>query len=101
VRNALIPQRFIVPAASVQAHKADFQQSDRMITQVSEQFGVNSRVVMPASARAFVGPIMVGQSGQGISRWINPSRQLMGQPANNTFMMGARFHDQAPLELSS
>ena len=78
VRSALIAQRLIVPAAPVQAHETDFQQSDRTFTEMPKELGINTSVVMTPSARAFVCPVVIGQPGQWIGGWINPAGQLMG-----------------------
>lgn len=96
MRSAPVPQRFIIPAAPVQAHETDFEQSYRTITEMLKQFGIDASVMMAAGARAFVGPIVVGKSGQWIDGWINPPGQLMGQAADNISMLSSRFHDQSP-----
>ena len=66
MRSAPVPQRFIIPAAPVQAHEANFEQSDRTITEMLKEFGIDASVMMAAGARAFVCPILVGKPGQWI-----------------------------------
>jgi hypothetical protein len=58
-----------------------------------KELGINTSVVMTPSARAFVRPVVIGQSGQWIGGWINPAGQLMGQAADNAFMLSTGFHD--------